>query len=204
VAYPQLIIVGGAPGVGKTTLGTALAQRLGYSSFSMDDLYVASKAVTTPASHPALHCMRKRPSADYFTFTDPDQLIADAEAQHASLLPAIESVIRYRVANGPPAVIDGWFVTPVDIETLNLQVVRGIWIVAPKEVLIARERAFTKFYAPSPDPDRMLRNFIARSMWHNLRVMEQAAKLRVPVLEQDGTHSPQALCDTALYLLGAM
>jgi len=195
---PRHAVLTGAPGAGKTTLGAALARRLGCGAFSMDDLYVAAKALTTPQSHPGLHCMRRLPSAEYFTETEPAALIADAVAQHAALLPAIEAVVRYRAVNGPPAVIDGWFVTPEDVQRWDLPSVRAVWLVTSEAVLVARERAFAGFYAGSAAPERMLRHFVARSLWHDARIREQAGRLGLPLLEHDGRESPDELATRAL------
>jgi len=192
---PEVIVIGGAPGAGKSTLGAALAERLGRLSVSMDDIYVATQAITTPESHPWLHCMRRVPSHVYFTESTTDQLIADAAAQHAALLPAILAVIRFHIVNGPPIVMDGWFITPADLHALASPAVHGVWLVTTDQVLLERERKGASFYSKSSDPERMLTNFLARSLWHNNRLRKFAADLGHPVLEQDGTLSPEALCD---------
>lgn len=199
---PEVIVIGGAPGAGKSTLGRALAARLGRLSVSMDDLCVASQALTTPASHPGLHGMRRLPSPVYFTETPAEQLIADAAAQHAALLPAILAVIRHHVANGPPIVMDGWFVTPADLRALASPAVQGVWLVTTEQVLRERERRLTSFYGQSADPERMLANFLARSLWHDRRLRESAAENGEGVLEQDGTLSAQDLCDRVQSRLG--
>ncbi len=58
----KVFLIGGAPGAGKTTLGSALAARLGITSLSIDDLKTAALAITTPETHPKLHVMRKEPA----------------------------------------------------------------------------------------------------------------------------------------------
>jgi Zeta toxin len=46
VVAPKVILVGGCPGAGKTTLGRAIAARLGYASLTIDDLLGAARAIT--------------------------------------------------------------------------------------------------------------------------------------------------------------
>lgn len=133
-------MIGGAPGAGKSTLGHLLAARLNYASLSMDDLYLAAKAVTSPLSHPAIHCMRQVPSYEYFTNTPPQQLVADALSQQAALWPAIEAVIHAHAAAGPPVVLDGWFVTPKDISALNLPSVMAVWLVITEGCCFSKRR----------------------------------------------------------------
>src|SRR3954464_15054456 len=86
-------LIGGAPGVGKSTLGRELAARIGAASLSADDLMIAAKRITTAQSHPGLHIMSRLPYAEYFTTSSVEQLKADAILQHDAVWPAIESVV---------------------------------------------------------------------------------------------------------------
>jgi 2-phosphoglycerate kinase len=65
----KVVLIGGAPGIGKTTLGRMLANRLDAAFLSTDDLLAAVKAVTTPESHPGLHVMTAVNYIEYFTRT---------------------------------------------------------------------------------------------------------------------------------------
>ncbi|MEY2934095.1 MAG: hypothetical protein RL033_4844, partial [Pseudomonadota bacterium] len=148
---PRVVIVGGAPGAGKTALGNAIALRLGVASLSMDDLYSAAVAVTTSESHPELHNMRRRPTLEYYTNSSVQALIEDAVAQHAALWPAIEAVIRQHSTYAPPIVLDGWFVTPRQIADLGLSNVVALWLVVARAELERRERQ-TNFTEGSANP----------------------------------------------------
>ena len=52
MSYPRVILVGGAPMSGKTTVTSRLAATLGYGCLSTDDLGEALRAVTAENSHP--------------------------------------------------------------------------------------------------------------------------------------------------------
>ena len=147
---PGVFLIGGAPGVGKTTLGRALATRVDATSLTADDLLTAAKAVTTPNSHPGLHVMTAVNSIEYFTTSSVDQLTADATVQHEAIWPAIEKVIRKRAAWGPPIVIDGWFLRPPKVAELDLERVISFWLVAEPAVLEERERRNVEFFGRSP------------------------------------------------------
>lgn len=103
----KVFLIGGAPGAGKTTLGSALAARLGFTSLSIDDLLTAAQAVTTPESHPRLHFMRNKPYLEYFTNSSVEQLKADATLQHEAAWPLVKRVIRKHARGGSAIVIDG-------------------------------------------------------------------------------------------------
>src|SRR5215467_5395687 len=125
----KVVVVGGAPGAGKTTLAGAIARRLGCAATRMDDLHTTAVAITTPVSHPNLHSMRRVPAHEYFTRSSVDALIADSVAQDAALWPAIEAVICRHATLGPAIVLDGWFVTPRRMAELNLSAVFAVWLV---------------------------------------------------------------------------
>jgi 2-phosphoglycerate kinase len=194
------VLIGGAPGAGKSALGRALAARLSATSLTADDIVTAAKAVTTPHSHPGLHVMSKAPATEYFTNTSPAQLVADADAQHEALWPAIEAVIRTHVARGPRIVIDGWSLRPEKVARLDSGCARSLWLVVAPAVLEERERRNVDFFGRSPDPERMLRNFLGRSLWYNDLIRRQAIDLGLPILEQDGIASVDSLCDQSLAL----
>jgi hypothetical protein len=53
MAESDVILIGGAPFSGKTTLAKRLAVQRGYALVAIDDLGTALRAVTTPQSHTA-------------------------------------------------------------------------------------------------------------------------------------------------------
>jgi 2-phosphoglycerate kinase len=195
---PSVYLIGGAPGAGKTTLGTALAIKLGIASLTIDDLVTAVQAATTPNSHPGLHLMWKTSHLEYFTNSSTDELIADAKRQHDTAWPFIERVIHKHAKGGTSIVIDGWHLWPERVYKLGLENVWAGWIIVAPDVLEAREKKNTAWIEGSSDPDRMLNNFLARSFWYNDAVKEQAAALNMNTIYQDGTRSVDQLCEDIL------
>ena len=196
--HARVLLIGGAPGVGKTTLGRSLAIRLGITSLTIDDLLTAAKAVTTPGSHPGLHVMQGLNYIEYFTGSSLERLQADATRQHEAAWPAVEKVIRNHASWGSPVVIDGWALDPRRVAQLDLNSVMSFWLVAGPGVLEERERRNIAFTRDSPDPERMLKNFLARSLWYNQLIKEQAGELQLNVLEQNGELSTDELCRMVL------
>ena len=176
---PQVFLIGGAPGAGKSTLCSALATRLDVTSPSVDDLVTAAQAVTTPETHPGLHVMRRVPSVEYFTNSPVDQLKEDATLQHEATWPLVERVVRKHVAWGPGIVIDGWHMRPSMVAQLKLDNVWSGWIVASSAVLEERERKNSGWLKDSSDPRRMLENFLARSLWYNDLIRQQASEFQM-------------------------
>ncbi len=200
----QVILIGGPPGAGKTTLGAALAIRLGITSLTVDDLVVAAQAVTTRETHPGVWAMRKKnlPLLEYFTVSSVEQLRADATQRHEATWPMLEGVIRKHAKWGSAIVIDGWHIRPSYVAQLKLDNVWSGWIVPAPEVLEERERRGA-WYQGSSDPERMLENFLARSYWINDLVEEQAKELGMNILHQAGDATVDDLCDRVLEDLGS-
>lgn len=200
----RVILIGGPSGAGKTTLGAALAARLGITSLSVDDLVVAARAVTTPTTHPGLWAMNRVPWPEYFTDSSPEDLQADATRRHEATWPMVKAVIeKHASAPGSAVVIDGWHIRPSYVAELDLDNVWAGWIVPAPEVLEARERALMpEFYGHSSDPERMLGNFLARSHWFTDLVEREATELGMNVLRQPGDATVDDLCDRVLEDLG--
>jgi len=194
----KVILIGGAPGAGKTTLGSALAVRLGVTSLTIDDLVTATIAVTTPQTHPGLHVMRKGPHTEYYTNCSVDRLIADATQRHEATWPMARQVIRKYVKLGRGIVIDGWHMRPEWVAQLQMANVWSGWLVIDTSVLEARERQNSGWLKGSANPERMFANFMGRSLWYNNLIKEQAAAQQLNILYQDGTKSVDDLCQIVL------
>lgn len=151
--------------------------------------------MTTSETHPDLHRVGMPDHVEYFTNTDPDQMINDALSQHRALWPAIRAVIRKHARWGPGIVIDGWHLLPEKVAELDTSNIVAIWLNVDHAILEEREKAIWDFYATSNNPERMFSNFLARSTRWNDLVRDQARALGLRVLHQDGTKSPDDLCD---------
>ena len=203
MVLPDVIVVGGPPGAGKTTLGRALAGRLGYGATTVDDLAIVARSFTTPGSHPSLHVMRAGGHAAYFTESSVEQLIADAEELAEAMWPSLERVIRSHLSMKGPVVLDWWLFSPEVVASLGDQV-GSIWLrVEPAELERREQELAPPFVEGSTDPDRMMANFMARSLWRNDLVRAEAGAYDLPVVIQDGTKSVTSLVAEALEQLTA-
>jgi 2-phosphoglycerate kinase len=199
VKNTKVLLIGGPPGAGKTTLGKTLAFKLGVTSLTIDDLMVAARAVTTPESHPGLHVMSTGDSIDYFTQGPIDKLIQDARMQHEATWPAVEKVIKNHASSwGSRIVVDGWSMRPKWVVELGLKNVKSGWIFIDPDVLKALEQKNTDLFGKSSDPKRMLENFMARSLWHNDLIRNEAVSLGLQVLKQDGNITVDEMCEEVL------
>ncbi len=200
VTRPIVHLIGGPPGAGKTTLGIALASRLGCSSLTIDDLRTAILGIAGPEFLPELRVIGMPDAATYFTQTQPDTMIAHALAQHSALWPAVERVVKKRIRNGLQAVLDGWHLMPGLVARANLERTCAVWIDVDEEVLRDRERSVWEFYATSRDPEQMFERFLARSLMWNDRMRSAATEFGFHLVRQDGSRSVSDLVDEVLGL----
>ena len=56
-----------------------------------------------------------------------------------------------------------------------------------------RERKNANWLQGSTDPEKMLENFLARSLWYNELIREQATELQMNILLQDGERTVEEL-----------
>lgn len=194
----KVFLIGGAPGAGKTTLGMALARKLGIKSLTIDDLVTAALTITTAQTHPGLHAMRKLPHVEYFTNSSIEQLKTDATLRHEATWPMVERLIQKYTSSGMGIVIDGWHLRPKWVAKLDLANVRSAWIVIAPTVLEERERQNATFWDESPRPAQMLNNFLARSLWYNDFIQTEATQQKMDILYQDGQMSADKLCQIIL------
>ena len=194
-AQPPTVLVGGAPGAGKTTLARAIAARIGTPTQTFDHVVTAIRAVTNPETHPAFHRGRSG-HVEYFTERSPTELIEDAVGLEQACWPAVERMCGPSRAGG--VVMDWWLLPPRQLATASLPGVVGLWIEIDPDALERRERANEWFFSESTDPDRMFVNFMARSLWANSHYPSQARSLGFPVIHQPGDRPTEDLVAEAI------
>jgi len=195
----RVFLIGGAPGSGKTTLGCALAARIGASSVTIDDLMTVAKTATTPETHPELYLFRDMSHVEYFTNSSFEQLRSDAERQSGAIWPFVKNlIVKHFRWTTTPVVIDGWHLRPHRVAELSSNEIDANWIYIAPTALERRERKNIEFLQGSSDPEKMFRNFLSRSLWCNDLVRDQAEAAGMTVIHQAGDTSVSDLCDAIL------
>jgi 2-phosphoglycerate kinase len=106
----QVLLLGGASGVGKTQVSYRLARRLNFGITEVDDFQVILRCMTTPEQLPRLHFWDTQPDAAQRL--DEAQLLAHIQAVGRELAPALEAVIANHLTDGPSLVLEGDFILP--------------------------------------------------------------------------------------------
>ena len=199
--YPKVILIGGAPLSGKTTVARKLAAKLGYACLSTDDLGQAVRAVTTPQSHPNLHPMAGYDYREYYIDHSLEELISHSRKQRQALRPALEAVVRAHATWGQPTVIEGWSLDPEWVSRLELQNVKSTWFIADKVLLAHRIRQDKAFYQGASNEETMIKHYLERSLWHNTCLRQAVDQLGMPSIELRLSSSPDEVCRRCLSVL---
>lgn len=107
---PDIVFVGGAPGVGKTSVARPLAARLDMDVTYVDDVYTVLERMTDPERYPPVHRWRLDPqgvlSLDEVGMIEHTRSVSEVVAE------AIAPVIADRLEYGIRSVFEGDFILP--------------------------------------------------------------------------------------------
>lgn len=197
----RVVLIGGAPRSGKSTVARMLAAKFGYNYLSIDDLGEAIRAVTTKQSHPAFHPMTGYEYKEYYIQLSIEELNADAIAEHHAIWPALESVIRKHALWAEPAIIEGWSLQPEYVASLVIPGVKSLWFISDENVLKERINGDVQFYRGAMDEELMIKNYFGRCCWHNARLKENVARFGMASVEVSFQSSTTQLVGRCLDLL---
>jgi 2-phosphoglycerate kinase len=105
----EVLLLGGASGVGKSAVSYPLARRFGVGITEVDDFQVLLEALTSPQQMPALHFWRVDPA---FAQMTPDAIMTQSLEIGHLLAPGLEAVIGNHLEAGTPVVLEGDFIHP--------------------------------------------------------------------------------------------
>ena len=106
----QVLVFGGASGVGKTSVSYRLAHAFRVGLTEVDDFQIVLERMTTPEQQPALHHFRLH-SAEVLRMDD-EQMLAHTLSVAEVLSGAMELVIGNHLASSAPVVLEGDFLLP--------------------------------------------------------------------------------------------
>ncbi len=175
----QVLLIGGASGVGKTSVSYRLAHHFGVGITEIDDFQVILEHMTTPEQYPELHLFRTEPET--FFRMDDHEKVAHMVRYATVMAPALEQVIANHLEDGSPVILEGGFIMPslaVRGEYAGVPNdgrVRAMVIYEPEEAQIARN------YATREGESQPVR---ARASWRNSEWLRAEAERRdVPTIE---------------------
>jgi 2-phosphoglycerate kinase len=173
--YPRVLYIGGAPMVGKTTISRIIGARLQYGLISTDDIGAGIAAVTDPSSHPAFHYMENLDYREYYIEKNNSELILDINNQHQELWPALLKLFENHSTWDSETIIEGWALRPSYVSNLTGDI-SGIFLLSEDSLIEKRIRA-NSFSTGSSDPEKMIQNYLERSLWYNRLIRDQVIQM---------------------------
>ena len=199
---PRVILLGGAPMSGKSTVARVLADRRRYAVIATDDLGCAVRADRAVRADPALPTTDAEDHREYYVARTVERLWQEALAEHRALAPAIDAVVRMHASWARPAVIEGWALLP-DGVAASVPDIGRVWLIADRDLLEARARADTSFWTGASDEEAMITKFVERSLRLNEHLLQAARQQPLHLLQLTGVESPDAVADRVEALLHA-
>jgi 2-phosphoglycerate kinase len=203
---PRVILIGGAPLTGKTTVALRLAAQLGYGCLSTDDIGTALKAVTTPQTHPDLHPEAGRDYREYLLQYGVDELVSDVQRQHRALWPAVAAVVREHAMWRGPAIIEGYALRPEWVASLDVRGVATVWLVADASAFrrrVLQDGPFLEYLQGSGRTAELVDRYVERSVRLNRLIADQAGRLGLPLVTVDYDWPVDKVCALCLERLAA-
>lgn len=173
----DVLLLGGASGVGKTTLAYQLADHYGVGVVEIDDLEAALLTLLTPEQAPLLHLWRTNWD-DFRAFTDEQHVGHFIEVSRSVYQPALRSVIANRLGEGRRVIIEGDYVlpelaTPGDLSETSDGRVRAVF-------LLENEAQIASNFQTREGGDQ---SFRAHTSWlKNEWIREQCTRLGIPAV----------------------
>jgi 2-phosphoglycerate kinase len=174
----DVLLIGGASGVGKTSVSYRLARHFDMGITEIDDFQVILERMTTPEQQPEIHLFPTNPDA--FLRLDEEGKLAFAIRYATVMAEPLEYVIANHLSFGPPIVLEGDFLLPA---LATLPVYAGVPAAGRVQTLVIYEE----------DEEQFARNFLARegepqpgrarASWrHSEWLRQEAARLGLPAI----------------------
>ncbi len=183
----KVILIGGSPMTGKSTIAMNIASTLKYPCISTDDIGEALQTVV------AINPMQKSDFRTYYANTSPDKLIADIQQYHKAMELAINRLIDIHGSWGNSLIMEGWALYPSRIQHLIGENVSAVWLIASDGLLESRLLGKTDFLNGVA-----AQNYLLRSKWHNDLILEQCKTVRASFVFVHGDEPTDLLANKIL------
>ncbi len=196
----NVILIGGSPMSGKSTLASSLASLLSFPCIPTDDLGTMAQAMVTKETHPEFFYKSDDESFEtYYSQTEPEVLFDDIYNFHMKLWPGVHNVIKAHANWSGPAIVEGYSLYPEQVNGLKEDKLKAFWLICEPEVFAKRFEARNEnsFF----NNKKMRENFILRSQLHNNFISEQAIKYNMKTIEVRISDDSSSIYEKAKLLL---
>jgi len=179
----DVLLIGGASGSGKTSISLPLARHYGVDLVRTDDFQVLLEAITTPATHPAIHYWKTHPNwREEGINAAIEQLIKTGQM----LTPGLVAVINDHLTENIPMILEGDFILP--------ELVAAFKECSEPETNPPKNQRVKSIFILEPSKGQILQNFLNREgkiqhfradVCHNYGnwLAKECSKHGIPIIE---------------------
>ncbi len=183
----KVILIGGSPMTGKSTLAMELAAEFKYQCISTDDIGETLQTITS------INPMQGIDFRTYYATSSIDKLIKDIQQYHKAMEPAISRLLDIHSSWGNSLIMEGWALYPSHIQQYASNNISAIWLIASHELLETR-----LLNSPAFLDGIAAQNYLYRSMWHNALILKQCKDCNTPFITLHGNESLDSLAKEVL------
>ncbi|MFK0296494.1 AAA family ATPase [Streptomyces sp. NPDC090442] len=191
----DILLLGGASGVGKSRAAAQLAGERGAFVVEFDDVVSALQRFTDAGQHPALHHFAGIPDTSVL---DVDHVVELQVATAEALAPALLGVVDNRRTVDVPAVIEGDYLDPAAVARAVAEgAVGGLRVRAVFLHEADPARIVANYAAREPDGGRQTHRAQVSARYAD-RLAEEAARHGLPVVAARPWHEVSTRIERAL------
>jgi 2-phosphoglycerate kinase len=185
---PLLVLIGGVTGVGKSTVATQLAGRLGITRvIATDQLRQVVRAFFSHDFMPAVHHSSFDVAAALRTYGDDDSgTVAGFLRQAHDLAPGIDALAQRAVSEGTPIVLEGVHLLPeIPDPALRRQAIDVRVLLTARDEHTHRAHFHARGATTPRGPDRYLEAFQRIRVLQDY-LIERAEREGIPIIDEAG------------------
>ena len=192
----RVVLIGGTSNVGKSTVGRAVAERLGFAYRSTDLLARhPGRPWRTPEREVPAHV------AEHYASLTVDELITSVLAHYERLWPRIRTLIAAHAAQDGTdegLVLEGSALWPVRVAGLDVPHTAAVWLTADEPVLHARVHASGRYEEATDEERALMDSFLARTERYQSLLVEALNELGLDRIDAGAGRSVAAVVDSVL------
>lgn len=175
----KVILIGGSPMSGKTTLAKMLSSDLKCSNISTDDI---GEILQTAVD---INPMKGFDYREYYIKKSQEDMIIDILEYHRRIFPAIERLIEIHSTWGNPIIIEGWALYPSMLKEFNKANIQKLWLVCSENLFEKRLNEDVDFCKGATNENLMNEKYLKRSLWHNNKILKECVEFEEKLIRID-------------------
>jgi hypothetical protein len=201
MTIPRVVLIGGAPYVGKSTVARCIAARYEYGCIATDDIAKAVRTVYSALTRNSSDPMAGWDWRDYFATTPVDVLLEHDAASRGRIWPAIDRIVRAHSTWDDPLVMEGYALWPEQVIAAGFTATGAVWLTCDDLLLESRIRSNPDFYRGAADEEALIGNFKRRSSRYNELMLKSAAGCSATVITVLPGQSVKVIADLCVRAL---